>query len=135
MAILYRSEGIELRDDSGVMEPVFLPRSSTAAEVDAAVIAYGFPPGEDWLAFKALAMENPQLTALMQEVSAGRPQLLGWLTEALARAEAGSLNDFKEAWSLVVGSSLVSDVLLESFAETAFACGLPATFCSILRQR
>jgi hypothetical protein len=135
MAILYRAGGIELRDDSGVMGSVFLPRSSTAADVDAAVSAYGFPPGEDWLAFKVLAMENAQLTALMQEVSAGRPQLLGWLTEALARAEAGNLKDFEEAWRLVVSTSLVPDVLLESFAETASACGLPASFCSILRQR
>lgn len=135
MGIIYRSSGIELRDDNGVMGSVFLPRSSTAAEVDAAVNAYGFPPGEDWLTFKVLAMENAQLTTLMREVSAGRPQLLGWLTEALARAEAGSLSDFEEAWRLVVGSSLVPGVLLESFAETAAACGLPASFCSILRQR
>jgi hypothetical protein len=135
MGIIYRSSGIELMDDNGVVGSVFLPRSSTAAEIDAAVGAYGFPPGEDWLAFKVLAMENPQLTTLMQEITAGRPQLLGWLTEALARAEAGSLEDFEEAWRLVVGSSLVPDVLLESFAETASACGLPASFCSILRQR
>jgi hypothetical protein len=135
MAILYGWEGIELRDDSGVMEPVFLPGSSTAAEVDAAVNAYGFAPREDWLAFKFLAMESQDLTALMRGVSAERPQLLGWLAEALARAEVGDLGDFDRAWGLVVDGALVPAALLESFAETARSCGLPASFISLLLRQ
>lgn len=135
MGIIYRTSGIELRDDSGAADPVFLPPASTAAEINAALEAYGFPQGEDWLTFKTLAMESQELTALMQGVSVGRPQLLGWLAEALARAEAGDLEDFDKAWGMAVSMAPISPVLLESFAETARSCSLPASFVSLLLRQ
>jgi len=135
MGITYRASGIELRDEAGAADPVFLPPASTAAEIDAAVEAYGFAPGENWLAFKTLAMGSQALTALMQGVSAERPQLLGWLAEALARAEVGDLGDFDRAWGLVVDTELVPAALLESFAETARSCGLSANFISLLLRQ
>ena len=135
MVIIYRMSGIELRDEGGTIEPLFLPAASTSAEITAAVEAYGFPLGEDWLAFKIRAMKSPELTSLLQGISVGRPQLLGWLAEALARAEAGSMEDFDRAWGLVVETATVPTVLLESFAETARVCGLPASFIALLLRQ
>lgn len=135
MGITYRASGVELRDENGVADPVLLPPASTAAEVESAVAAYGFPPGEDWLTFKVLAMESQALTTLMQGISVGRPQLLGWLAEALSRAEAGDLGDFDRAWGMVVETATLPHVLLESFAETARSCGLPASFASLLLRQ
>ena len=135
MAVIYGPIAIEIRDDTGVADSVFLPIDSTPSHVNAVIGSFGFPPPPDWLTFKVLAMESQELTALMQGISVGRPQLLGWLAEALARAEAGDVGDFDRAWGLVVETATVPAVLLESFAETARSCGLSASFVSLLLRQ
>jgi hypothetical protein len=134
MAIIYHSDRIEVTDDRGALSPVSLPLHASEGDLRQALEGLGSVGREDWPTFKQLVIQSEQLAAIMLQASSINPQLVGWLPVALARAEDGRMEDFAMAWSAVASAASVPPVVLESFAETARSCGLPANFVSILRQ-
>ncbi len=134
MAIVYCTDHIKITDDRGFLPPASLPPQASPEDLRQALEAFGSVGNEDWSAFKQLVIQSEQLAAIMLQANAINPQLAFWLPVALGRAEDGRIDDFALAWPLVVAAASVPPAALESFAETARSCGLPANFVAILGQ-
>jgi hypothetical protein len=134
MAIIYSTDHVEITDDRGLLSPVILPLHVSPDELLQALELFGPVGGGGWSAFKQLVIQSEQLAAIMLQANVINPQLAFWLPVALGRAEDGRMDDFALAWPLVVAAASVPSVVLESFAETARSCGLPASFVAILGQ-
>jgi hypothetical protein len=132
MAIIYCTDHIKITDDRDLLPPASLPLHASPEDLRQALEVFGPVGGGGWSAFKQLVIQSEPLAAIMLQANVINPQLAFWLPVALGRAEDGRMDDFALAWPLVVAAASVPPAALESFAETARSCGLPASFVAIL---